>query len=486
MLNSTLSSDRLVSPAAGNAPFVVSRQVVAATMDMGVGHAGLVKLCRFLDMEPMHHSSYAKHMVAVSEANKEVVTRLMDDAAITIRQAYRDLDPLISEDDVIDLTVSYDGSWMTRGHKSLYGIGCVVDVVTGLVIDLAVLSLHCQRCSYAKKQYGGTNTPGFRNWHDTHINECNRNYSGSSGGMEAAACESLWNRSLKRNFRYTTLLSDGDAKTYKHLCDLNIYGDVELQKEECINHVAKRLGTAFRKLASSGKKHGVTLGGRGHGKLKQATILKLTAYYGKAVRANSNNLDAMRDAVLATFDHATSTDERPHHGRCPVGADSWCFYQKSLATGEVPGPHRDLVGTPLSADVAKQVEGVYLRLSHDDLLRRCLRGVMQNANESLHSKVWAKCPKTGFVGINRVVSSTCAAVAEFNSGVEATMRHLCRVMGVTPGLRLLGSAEKVDIRRCQQAERQVAASSKAARRARRVARAAEAESSAADYAAGSF
>ena len=154
--------------------------------------------------------------------------------------------------------------------------------------------------------------------------------------MKAAAAESLWNRSIERHFRYTTLLSDGHARTYKHLCDLNIYGDdVELQKEECINHIAKRLGTALRKLASSGKKNGVTLGERGHGKLKQATILKLTAYYGKAVRVNSNDLDAMRDAVLATFDHATSTDERPHRDRCPVGADSWCFYQKSLATGEV-------------------------------------------------------------------------------------------------------------------------------------------------------
>ena len=75
MLNSTLSSDRLDNSTAGNVPFVVSRQVVAATMDMGVGHAGLVKLCRFLDMEPMHHSSYNKHMLAVSEANREVVTR---------------------------------------------------------------------------------------------------------------------------------------------------------------------------------------------------------------------------------------------------------------------------------------------------------------------------------------------------------------------------------------------------------------------------
>ena len=132
---------------------------------------------------------------------------------------------------------------MTRGHKSLYGIGCVVDVVTGLVIDLAVLSLHCQRCSSVKKRYGGTNTPKFRSWHETHSNECNQNYSGSSGRMEAAAAESLWNRLIERDFRYTTLLSDGDAGTYKHLCDLNVYGDdVELQKEECINHVAKRLG----------------------------------------------------------------------------------------------------------------------------------------------------------------------------------------------------------------------------------------------------
>jgi len=32
-------------------PFVVVRQAVAATTDMGVGHAGLIKLCRFTDIE---------------------------------------------------------------------------------------------------------------------------------------------------------------------------------------------------------------------------------------------------------------------------------------------------------------------------------------------------------------------------------------------------------------------------------------------------
>ena len=462
------------------------RQAVAATMDMGVGHAGLMKLCRFLDMMPMTQATYTKHMLAVTHANKCVVTRVLDDAATTVRHVYHEINPSLHEDAVIDLVVSFDGSWMTRGHKSAYGIGCVIDTVTGLCVDLAVFSLYCQCCSYARRRFGGRETQDFKDWFETHSNECNRNFDGTSGGMEAAAAEMLWERSVERHrFRYTTIVSDGDAKTFKHLCDRRVYGDVELKKEECINHVAKRLGTALRKLGSSGKKAGVVLGGRGHGRLTQATIMKLTAYYGKAVRAHPNDLDAMRDAVWATFYHATSTDEKPQHDRCPVGADSWCFYQKALATGQTSGPHRTNVGTPLSVDVAKPVKEVYERLSHDDLLTRCLRGQTQNPTESLHSKVWAKCPKTGFVCVHRVLSATCAAVAEFNVGVAATMRHMCEVMGIIPGDQLLASAEKTDARRLRQAEQQMQASTKEARRARRVARAAEAQSTA-DYAAGSF
>ena len=110
----------------------------------------------------------------------------------------------------------------------------------------------------------------------------------------------------------------------ERLSSLRVYGDVELQKEEGINHVSKRLGTAQRKMAASGKKAGITLGGRGFGKLKQTTIVQLTKYYGLAVRAHPNDVDGMQDAVLATFEHSSSTDEKPQHNKCPVGADSWC------------------------------------------------------------------------------------------------------------------------------------------------------------------
>ncbi|MEG7524040.1 MAG: hypothetical protein M3H12_13215, partial [Chromatiales bacterium] len=272
----------------------------------------------------------------------------------------------------------------------------------------------------------------------------------------------------------------------RHLTNLRVYGDVEVHKEECINHVAKRLGTALRKLAASGKKRGVTLGGRGYGRLTQLTIRKLTDYYGMAVRAHPGNISAMHDAVWATFDHVSSTDEKPQHDRCPVGVDSWCFYQKALATGQKPGPHRANVHTPLSPEVAIHVKDVYTRLADKSLLERCLKGQTQNPNESLHSKIWAKCPKTGFVGLQRVLSATCAAVAEFNSGVEVTMRRLCDAMGIASGERLVASAEKADRKRLRGAEQQAQASTKAARRARRVTRAAEADASASDYAAGAF
>ena len=54
--------------------------------------------------------------------------------------------------------------------------------------------------------------------------------------------------------------------------------DVEIAKEECVNHVARRMGTAICKLATEGKKSGPSLGGHGHGKLEQGSINKLTGY----------------------------------------------------------------------------------------------------------------------------------------------------------------------------------------------------------------
>ena len=471
VLNSTLSSDRIGETQATNSPFVVVRSVVSATMDMGVGYAGLEKFSRYLDMPVMTRNTFIRHQNVISEASMRVVNDVMCESAKIVRNVYKRLDPTIDESGTMDLMVSFDGSWMTRGHSSLYGIGCVVEMVTGLVIDFTILSLYCQSCACAVARYGGRDTDNFRAWHAQHT-DCTINYTGSPNAMEKTAAEILWTSSVdKHDFRYTTMLSDGDSSTYAHLCALKVYGDdVHIEKEECVNHVAKRMGTALRNLKTTTKKTGVSLGGRGHGKLTGEVITKLQLYYKKAIRSCTGDADAMRKAVFASFFHAVSTDEDPHHNHCPAGTNSWCFYQRAVAKGEEPGSHRENVGTALNHDVAEQVKDVYLRLGHPELLRRCVKGKTQNTNESLHSKVWRKCPKTGFVGRTRVVAATCSAVAEFNQGVMSTVTRSQKVMGMPGGIRMRMSAAKADSRRLKQSVRQMEASTKEARLARKVAR----------------
>ena len=51
-----------------------------------------------------------------------------------------------------------------------------------------------------------------------------------------------WTRSEnKHGLQYTGFLSDGDSKAHKAVCELNVY-EKEIVKEECFNHVHKRMG----------------------------------------------------------------------------------------------------------------------------------------------------------------------------------------------------------------------------------------------------
>lgn len=61
--------------------------------------------------------------------------------------------------------------------------------------------------------------------------------------MEVEAALILFSRSVtKHNLLYTTLVSDGDSATTSALVKENVY--VPVVKEECLNYVQKRMGTA--------------------------------------------------------------------------------------------------------------------------------------------------------------------------------------------------------------------------------------------------
>lgn len=94
-------------------------------------------------------------------------------------------------------------------------------------------------------------------WLEEHSANCDANYKGPSGGMEAAAAVKMWGRSTEHNILYRTFESNGDSSAYLSVHGMHDgkvpYGEYrKASKVECINHVAKRLGTALRGLKNYG------------------------------------------------------------------------------------------------------------------------------------------------------------------------------------------------------------------------------------------
>ncbi|GFY17687.1 uncharacterized protein TNCV_1074221 [Trichonephila clavipes] len=149
--------------------------------------------------------------------------------------------------EIIDVSVSYDGTWQKREHTSNLGLGIIIDILSGLVLDFEVLSKYCHNCVVPGRDMG-VDWAEFHIWQKGHADECDKNFDGTSGAMEMHAALIMWRRSISDGqMRFVSMLSDGDSKTFQFLSDNKIYGsDIKIEKEECLNYIAKRLGTSLR------------------------------------------------------------------------------------------------------------------------------------------------------------------------------------------------------------------------------------------------
>ncbi|CAN8029787.1 unnamed protein product, partial [Ixodes persulcatus] len=204
--------------------------------------------------------------------------------------------------------------------------------------------------------------------------------------MMVQACNATATECEAASLRYTTMLSDGDSRTFHALTEDAVYGFVKVEKKDCIKHVHKRMGAALRGLVDKKKAQGEPLGGKGW--LTQDKIKKITNYYGYALRSHKKDVPGMRSAVEATLQHMSSTDETPKHSLCPEGPESWCSYNRAMATNEEPPPHKN----SLPDFVCEALEPVFARLSDEALLKRCSDGMTQNSNESLRAMIWNHLP----------------------------------------------------------------------------------------------
>lgn len=197
-------------------PNDINRRFVQTFAYMGKGHRGLESLSMGLNMKPITIGAYNKHKRAICNAISQDVQESLEKARCEVKKSCADIDEVFS-DKPVNIAVSYnDGSWHKRGFTSKYDVGCCIEVTTVHVIDIEVLSKYCGVCE-RKKTLLGKNSKEFLEWFEHHKHNCDCNYNGSPLGMETAAAEILWRQSENYGLRYTTIVSDGDAKTFAHL-----------------------------------------------------------------------------------------------------------------------------------------------------------------------------------------------------------------------------------------------------------------------------
>jgi len=219
------------------------------------------------------------------------------------------------------------------------------------------------------------------------MHSCDINHDKSSGAMESVGAVEIFKSSIQKyNLIYDEYLGDGDTSSFKDVVATEPYKEfgIEPKKLECIGHVQKRVGTRLRNLVKQHKGTKTTLSGRG----------KLT------------------EKIINSMQwHCCITDKGDdyRHRFCPPGETSWCKFKRS---------NQAKCSINLPAWIFPIFYPIFVDLSKDELLSKCMHGETQNANESFNGVIWTKCPKTVFVNKMTLEIGVYSAVLQFNLGSE--------------------------------------------------------------------
>ena len=245
-------------------------------------------------------------------------------------------------------------------YSSQNGVPAVIHLLTSLPCDYKVLSNFCLMCKIA-----ASSPESSEFFENKHTQKCPKNFHGSANTMELECALRMWRRSVQEyTLRFTVMLSDGDSKTYDSVvCDRPYGESIGIEKEDCVNHISKRMGKALRNLVATSKVQKQSLAGKG--KLTQDKLTKIQNYYGRAIKDNANDVELMKKRIFAIQLHLLSSNEHPKHAHCPTGAMLWCFWQTAVSKGEIPETHSEHETLP--ADIDKKVVPMF-----KDSLKRIL------------------------------------------------------------------------------------------------------------------
>ena len=227
----------------------------------------------------------------------------------------------------INIAVSFDSSWKTRGFYSNLGFGSAISAKTKRILDYKLLNRICEKCNRWSDKRIEENRDSYQQWYESHKPNCHKNFSGSSQAMEPEAARIIWNRSGgKHNLCYSTFIGDGDSKSYQKVFSMDPHPLVPIHKEECLAHVSKRVKKTLCRLRKSTKAHTYI-----QHKLTEPKAEYVSSNYSTVVLQHRGKSPAQMAKGLDTFLSHVSGG----HDSCPT--DSWCRWRNTAISSQ-PDP----------------------------------------------------------------------------------------------------------------------------------------------------
>ena len=145
---------------------------------------------------------------------------------------------------------------------------------------------------------------------------------------------------------------------------------------------------------------------------------KMQCYFGQTIRANTDSVYLMKKGIWAILWHCSEDDKDTpgtRHQFCPRGDDTWCSYWKASNSGSLE-TYKEKVGLPDA--IKKILKPIFVDLTKDELLLKCVHGLTQNNNESINNVIWKRVPKDIYVGREVLEMGVASAVINYNQGLN--------------------------------------------------------------------
>ena len=127
----------------------INVRVNLAMVNLGLGREAMAAISCIIGMPPPSgQSSWKKHNQNLSNVLAVSLEEQLSVAGKNLHQWLNEEKCNANKDDdeIIDIAVSFDGTWHHRGFTSSHGVDIVMSVDTGKVLDATVISKTCEIC----------------------------------------------------------------------------------------------------------------------------------------------------------------------------------------------------------------------------------------------------------------------------------------------------------------------------------------------------